>query len=57
MLVISTGFIRFSQHCPLFQQLLCKKAASDLERIECGLLVKKKKNSREAWTGTLAAEI
>ena len=30
-----------SHHCPLFRQSLCGKAASDLERILCGVLAKR----------------
>ena len=40
MIVIATGFIPLS-HYPLFLKWLCGKAASDLEGILCGVLVKK----------------
>ena len=35
VIVIVTGFIPLSRCCPLFQQWLCGKAASALERILC----------------------
>ena len=38
MIVIATGFV---PRCPLFQQWLCGKAASGLERTLCGVLVKR----------------
>ena len=37
--------------CPLFQQWLCGKAASGLERILCRLLVKKLLESMDLCTG------
>ena len=42
MIVIATGFIPLSPlHCPLFRQWSIRKAASGLERLLCGVLVKR----------------
>ena len=40
-IVIATGFIPLSHGCPLFQQLLCGKATSGLDRILCRVVVKR----------------
>ena len=43
-------------HCPLlFQQWLCEKAGSGMERLSCGLLVKR--TSAKAWIVALATAI
>ena len=39
MIVIAAGFL--SHRCPLFRQWLSEKATSSLERILCGVLVKR----------------
>ena len=40
-IVIATGFIPPSHPCPLFQQRLCGKAGSGLEKILCRVLDKR----------------
>ena len=42
-------------HC--FDNALCGEKTNDLERILCRVLVKRKRNSRKAWIGALAAAI
>ena len=39
MIVPATGFTPLSHRCPLLQRLLCGKAATDLERLLCRVLV------------------
>ena len=52
MIVIATGFISFLfNRCPLFRQWFCGKAAIGLERMLCGLLVKKLQESMDRFTG------